>query len=111
MATTVLANACIAGVIGGLLVNRFNGGSQEANYAAVAAQSVAIRNEFLALNAALPVPLDDATNTSLPSLLSGVAFGTVANQGTAGVNPADNVIVARQILAATQAGLTSFNAP
>lgn len=108
MATVVISNSCIAGAMGGLLAGRFLGSITPTDYAAVANGAAAIGAEFLTENAALGVPMADADNANIGTLVSAVAFAALYNQGATSVTAADYLALAKQIAAASKQAVSKL---
>lgn len=112
MATTVLSNSCIAGAMGGLLAGRFNPGSAgiptATDYAAIANAAAAIGAEFITENAALAVPMADADNANIGTLVASVAQSCIAGGGYVSVTAADYLPIAKQIAAASKQAVSKL---
>lgn len=108
MATTVIANSCIAGAMGGLLASHFNGSITPSAYASIANAAAAIKNEFLTINTASGAALADADNAQIGPVVQAVAHGTLMQQGAASTTATDYVAIAQQIYAASKQALASL---
>lgn len=108
MATTVLRNSVVAGVMNGLTTSRFNGSVSPASYAQIANVADAIASEFITINAGSGAPLADADNANVGPLAAGVAAGTIAAMGPNSTTATDYVAIANQIYAATKQALTKL---
>lgn len=102
MATTVISNSCIAGAMGGLLSGRFVGSIDPTAYGAVANAAAAIAAELLTENALLSVPMTDADNAQIGTLVAAVAQGCIVNGGYTSVTATDYLPIAKQIAAASK---------
>ena len=108
MATTVISNSCIAGAMGGLLAGRFVGSITPTDYAAVANAAAAIGAEFITENAALSVPMADADNAQIGTLVAAVAQACIAGGGYTSVTAADYLPIAKQIAAASKQAVSKL---
>lgn len=106
MATTVIANACVIGALGGLMGGRFYGSFDPASYEQIAAAATAIKDEFLTENATLVTPLDDGNNAQIGPLVQSIAYAAVVNQGSTSTIQSAYDGVAKQIVAAAKQALT-----
>lgn len=108
MATTVISNSCIAGAMGGLLAGRFVGSITPTDYAAVANAAAAIGAEFITENALLTVPMADADNAQIGTLVAAVAKAAIEGAGYTSVTAADYLAIAKQIAAASKQAVSKL---
>ncbi len=110
MATTVISNSCIAGAMGGLLAGRFTGSIDPTNaaYVAAANAAAAIGAEFITENALLTVPMTDADNANIGTLVAAVAKACIEGGGYTSVTAADYLAIAKQIAAASKAAVAKL---
>lgn len=108
MATTVISNSCISGAMGGLLKGRFVGSLTPTDYAAVANAAAAIGAEFITENALLSVPMADADNAQIGTLVAQVAQSCIADAGYTSITAADYLAIAKQIAAASKQAVSKL---
>lgn len=108
MATTVLRNNVVAGVMEGLVQGRFNGSVTPTSYSQIANVADAIASEFITINAGSGAAMADADNANIGSLVAGVAAGTISTMGPNSITATDYVLIANQIYAATKQALTKL---
>lgn len=114
MATTVIQNSCVAGVMAGLMGGRWVGSVTATDYATIANIARAIADELIVENTASTSPMDDADNAQIGPLVESVAMATIIGQGptTSGTGgaatPADYINFAKQIYAASKQALTKL---
>lgn len=108
MATTVIANACVAGAMGGLLAGRFVGSITPTDYAAVANAAAAIAAEFLTENTASGAAMADADNANIGTLVAQVTKAAIEGGGYTSVTAGDYLAIAKQIYAASKQGVSKL---
>lgn len=108
MATTVIANQCVAGALSGLMVGRFKGSFTPADYAGLVNAAVAVKAQFLTKNTASGAALADEDNANIGEVVYGAAFSAVAQTGAKSTTSADYAEVAEQIYAASKQALASL---
>jgi hypothetical protein len=107
-AVTVIQNSCVAGAMGGLLAQHFNGSFTATDYTALANQARAIADEFIVRNTASGAAIADADNANVGALVQSVAYASVVLQGPSSVTAADYITTANQIYAASKQALTKL---
>jgi len=108
MAVTVIQNSCVAGAMGALLQNHFNGSFTATDYADLALQAKAIADEFIVRNTASGAALADGDNAEIGPLVQSIAFATVQGQGPNSTTAADYIATANQIYAAAKQALAQL---
>jgi hypothetical protein len=108
MATTVIANACIVGAMGGLMAGRFYGSAAPTDYTTIATAAAAIKNEFLEENSAQLTPLADEDNPEIAMLVQSIAFAALINQGSTSTTQSAYDGVAKQIVASAKQALVAL---
>lgn len=102
MATTVIANQCVAGAMAGLMMGRPRLSFTASAYADIANAAAAIKDEFLTENTASGAALADGDNAEVGALVFGAAFSAVAGTGATSVTAADYLAIAKQIYAVSK---------
>ena len=80
MATTVIYNSCIAGVMSGMASGRSNLSALAADYADDAATAKLIADEFIIKNAASGAPIADADNAQIGPMVQAAANGVLSGR-------------------------------
>jgi len=97
MATVVIGDACIAGAAAGLMGGRFKGSATPGDYANINNAAVAVKTEFLTINAAAIAPIADADNAQIAFAVYAAAQSVLLNSGATSTTATDYVAIASQI--------------
>ncbi len=108
MAVTIIQNSCFAGAMAGLMSGRFVGSFTASDYSAIANAARAIADEFITENTASSAALADGDNDQIGAVVQSVATATLVGSGATSITPADYLIYAKQIYAASKQGLTKL---
>ena len=108
MATQLIQNACLSGVMGGLIAGRFVGSITPTDYTAICNTARAISDEFVVENALLTVPMADGDNAQMYYLITAVAMASLLNSGAVSVTAADYLAYGKQIAAASKQAISKF---
>lgn len=80
MATTVIHDACEAGALAGMLMDRDQTGATAASYAVVCAAATAVATDFITFNAASGAAIADADKASIGPIIQAIATGVLAGR-------------------------------
>lgn len=108
MPTQLIQNACLSGVMGGLMAGRFVGSITPTDYAAIGSTARAISDEFIVENALLTVPMADGDNAQMYYAISAIGMAAIINSGATSVLPGDYAAYAKQIAAASKEAIAKF---
>jgi hypothetical protein len=108
MPTQLIQNACLSGVMGGLMAGRFVGSITPTDYANIGSTARAISDEFVVENAALTVPMADGDNVQMYYVITAISMASLLNSGATSVLAGDYAGYGKQIAAASKEAIAKF---